>query len=533
MKVISITKFKSSNLSADFNSVSTIEIDDSPFDSGAFGEVYFCNSVNGKPLTVPQVLKIFIDDGSGSSKRGYDTINKLQEQIIVHNTSLKQRNEKPIEQMNALGALPQFSYEGKLYGKNVFGYSANRLHTPEYLLFDKLFNEPDLQKRKELRNNFYNLAVDQRLKFAHDLAEGFKTLQEMSFIYADLNPKNFFVNSLQGKLTIIDYDSGVVTKNPTDEAETFGKLGEWLAPEIQEQLLQNLSGNIKVDLNTDTWAVAIAIHFMLFNFHPLFFLKIRGKKELKNYFSKHKWPEIDTKDSNFREELAGVYETYIKKLNTTIPLSIKNAFAETINNGYFNPNRRLSYKQWLNAIKGLMVAPTINSFDADTDIIIDGTPVKLKWDIDSKAHTILIDNGVGDVTEKTEVTILTSKNIIYTIKAIGHFGSAEKSINIRVFPTPLIESIFVSAPIIREATNLQIQIPKFPKVDISINNIQNGIQLSEQEIHTTLPNFKLTSFDKVELMNQETKTTWNNVITPLFSRFSNINKWVFRKNKIS
>jgi hypothetical protein len=117
MKAIQVIQFKSSELNPEFNSVKSIEIEDNPFDSGAFGEVYFCNSVNGSNILSKQVLKVFIDDGSGSAKRGYETIVKLQEQIISHNNYLKQKNEKPIQQVNALGALPQFSYEGVLNGK--------------------------------------------------------------------------------------------------------------------------------------------------------------------------------------------------------------------------------------------------------------------------------------------------------------------------------------------------------------------------------------------------------------------------------
>ena len=109
MKIISVIQYKTSELNPEFSSVKSIEIDDNPFDSGAFGEVYFCNSVNGTTISQRQVLKIFIDDGSGSAKRGFDTIQKLQEQIIKHNDYLKQKNEKPIQQVNALGALPQFS----------------------------------------------------------------------------------------------------------------------------------------------------------------------------------------------------------------------------------------------------------------------------------------------------------------------------------------------------------------------------------------------------------------------------------------
>lgn len=465
MKSIQVTKFKSSELNPEFNSVKSFDIEDKPFDSGAFGEVYFCNSVNGVTLQLPQVLKIFLDDGSGSAKRGFETILKLQEQIIAYNLYLKQRNEKTIEQINALGALPQFSFEGVLNGHRVLGYSANLLSKNDWLLFGNIFNEEDLQKRKELRNNFYNLPLDHRLKMAYDLAEGFAHLGQMKFIYADLNPKNFFINEKEGQLCLIDFEGGAVNENP----ETYGKPGEWLAPEIQEQLLKNNSPIIKVDLNTDTWAVAIGIHFMLFHFHPLFFLKIRGKKEMQEYFKKYQWPNIDKNHSNFRLELDGVYDTYIDKLKNKIPNELFKAFADTINKGYSNPNLRLSYKQWINAIKGLMLPPSISKFEADNTVIIDGIPVLLSWEIDSKAHTVTIDNGVGDVTGKNEVRIRPDKNTTYTLKVIGHFGETDKTLDISVFPTPIIKTISIPTPIFNHQTTISNFKIETPKIDLGVD----------------------------------------------------------------
>ncbi|MFN6037802.1 MAG: hypothetical protein ACK452_04995, partial [Bacteroidota bacterium] len=127
MKTIKIKTFKSSELNSEFNVINTVEIDNAPFDSGAFGEVYFCNSINNKIISAPQVLKIFIDDSTGSSERGIKTIYKLQDKIISHNFDLKQKQEIPIENINALKALPQFSFDGELNGKRVVGYSANLL----------------------------------------------------------------------------------------------------------------------------------------------------------------------------------------------------------------------------------------------------------------------------------------------------------------------------------------------------------------------------------------------------------------------
>jgi len=464
MKVISVIQYKTSELNPEFSSVKSIEIDDNPFDSGAFGEVYFCNSINGATISQSQVLKIFIDDGSGSAKRGFDTIQKLQEQIIKHNDYLKQKNEKPIQQVNALRALPQFSYEGVLNGKKVLGYSANLLPKTDWMLFGQIFNEEDLDKRKQLRTNFYNLPIDHRLKIAYDLVEAFFHLEKMKFIYADLNPRNFFVNEKDGKLCLIDYEGGAINDNP----ETFGKPGEWLAPEIQEQLLNSNSPIIKVDLNTDTWAVAIAVHFMLFNFHPLFFLKVRGKKEMTDYFKKHKWAEIDRTNSNFRTEVSGIYDWYIDKLKTQIKPALYKAFSDTINNGYKNRSMRLSYKQWLNVLGGVMQPPIITSFTSDRTAVINGVPVTLKWEIEN-AHTIIIDNQVGDVTGKTEIKVIPDKDVIYRIKAVGHFGEAEADVDIKLFPTPVLESLKVPMPDFVSRVNLNpIQISS-PQINVSIN----------------------------------------------------------------
>ena len=352
MKTIQITKFKSSNLNSQFSSITSITIKDKHFDEGGYAKVYISNKMNGKTLSIPQVVKVFVDDGSGSARRGLDTIEQLQEQIIRLNDELKRKKETPIENIVALGALPQFSYTGLLNGKTVIGYSANYLDSKDWLLFDKIFNDDDLSKKRMYRNNFYNLSLDNRLNMIHNLVEGFSYLERMKFVYADLNPKNFFVNLKSGQLCLIDYDGGAVMDSRGNTPETYGKPGEWLAPEVEQQLLTSTSGLIKVDLNTDTWAVAIGIHFLLFPLHPLVYLKIRGKKE-SEYFQKYEWPKIDRNDPNYRRDIDKAYNNYLNKLQQT-PQGIVKGMSETFNKGHENPNKRLSYKQWLIQVKPLL-----------------------------------------------------------------------------------------------------------------------------------------------------------------------------------
>ena len=482
MKTIQITNVKSTNLNPLFSSITTIDIEDKAFDSGAFGEVYISKKINGQTLPIPQVIKVFIDDGSGSAKRGLDTIEQLQEQIIKVNDDLKKKNEKPIENVSALKALPQFSYEGRLGRKTVIGYSANFLDN-KWLLFDKVFNEIDLVKRKNYRNDFYNLPLDTRLEMAYNLVEGFAYLEKMKFVYADLNPKNFFVNQKDGQLCLIDYEGGAVMDSRGNTPETYGKQGEWLAPEIQKQLLTTTNGLIKVDLNTDTWAVAIGVHFLLFPYHPLFYLKIRGEKETE-YFKKYKWFKIDKNDPNYRHDTDKAYDKYLDKLKTQIPKDLVNVMSETFNNGYANPNQRLSYRQWMNAIKKQMSPPAIISFKVDKQPALSGYSLKISWDVE-RARIIYL-NG-KDVSGTFEKEIIPTKDEKLKLEIKNSSGKAEQELSIKVLPAPAINTFSTDKTKIEIGDNIMLKWNACEFSKIILNDSNQDIDVSNNNEYTANP----------------------------------------------
>lgn len=356
MPVISVTGFKNSLLNPDFNQVRNIEIKNKPFAEGGFGAIYSCLSIDGKKPQIPQVIKIFRDDGTGNHVTGYETIQKLQDKIIVKNQDLKQKGQITIEKIPALYALPQFSYEGTFNGQHILGYSANRLDTAnEYVEFDKLLQDQNLQ------HQYYGLALKQKLQYALDLVDGVKILREMSFIHADINDQNLFINlKTGGHLVIIDYDSGAVTENPSDSPTTWGKPNEWVAPEIAKQLLQHQQGlpTVKVNLFTDTWSVTVGIHYLIFLRHPLFYLNRLGMREMQDYFNQHKWPGANKNSSNFNRSTIQTYDKIKNILNNTPQLSgIKKRLDVTINEGFYNPSRRTSYGQWVSTIRSALFPP--------------------------------------------------------------------------------------------------------------------------------------------------------------------------------
>lgn len=467
--------YKSTNLNKDFDNLSHIVIDDKPFASGGFGEVYLCKSANGKMLKHFQVIKVLIDDGTGSDERGFKTIRRFQDEISKYNQKLKDNNEKTLDKVNGLGALPQFSFEGTFNNKRVIGYSANLLESGKWIEFDSFFNEQDINKRKKLKNDFYNLSVNHRLKMAYDLVEAFKHLGNMNFIYADLNPKNFFVNMAEGKLCLIDYEGGAINDNP----ETFGKPGDWLAPEIQEQLRSGKS-LITVDFNTDTWAVAIGVHFLLFPFHPLFFLKTVGRDEMDSYLSKYKYPTIDKNDSNFREPQA--YDWYIERLNQ-LPKGIIKAFDETVNYGYKNPNKRLSYKQWHQAIGSLMTKPIVKKLSSNSSTVLSGKSVEIFWEVED--FEVITITGIGNVTGKNSISITPTQSTTYKLIAENAFGKSEAEIRIEVLPLPKIKEFRSKQHKIEfdKSTDLKWDIENAEKVELLYNgNIEVLPQRGEKNI---------------------------------------------------
>ena len=129
---------------------------------------------------------------------------------------------------------------------------------------------------------------------------------------------------------------------------------------------------------------------------------------------------------------------------------------------------RLSYKQWLNVLSNIMFPPKIKSFVADKTAIINGMSITLKWEVEN-AHTVEIDNNVGNVNGKTEITLRPNKDVVYKIKAIGEFGEDEKIIEIKLFPTPVLESLKVPIPDFVSKINLDLIQINPPQINVSIN----------------------------------------------------------------
>jgi serine/threonine protein kinase len=347
MKTLKIKNIVSTGFDNDFDSISSLQIEDKPFSEGGFGKIYHCENINDKKYTNPQVIKIFKDNGQGSAEHSYKTISELQEKIIRKKAEYESIQSDFLEQYPAFFGAPQFVFIGELDGNEVKGYSANNLIHFGYICFSDVINS------EEKRGTYLSLPIETVYAKAYHLSRAFALLNEFAYIHADFKTDNFFVSLDDARCALIDFDSGAFIHSLTDEPYTWGTPQDMLAPEIYEQL-SNENSIVQVNLLTDMWAVAVATHYLIFTLHPLFFIGELSRDFMNEYINAFSWPEINTASSLFNQDMDAIYDWYYNHVFPELPQNISECFRHTVTKGYFNPDLRTSYNQWIIKLQPLI-----------------------------------------------------------------------------------------------------------------------------------------------------------------------------------
>lgn len=498
MKKIQINSGLSSGLRSDFNLINTIEIEDRPFAVGGFGEVYHCTSINENAPFTKQVVKLFIDNSKGSAEHNFTTTQRLQKKVEKENQKLlSQQGKTLIELFPAFKGLPQYSFRGNLNGKTVIGFTSDDLVSLGFTDFEHFLQDANLLTQ------YQNFPIERKMLIAFQLVSAFKVLENFHFIHADLKPGALFINLNSAEIAIIDYDSGVITENVNDEPLTWGAANDWVAPEIWEQQSTIQSGDkIKVDIYSDRWSVAIGVHYLMTTFHPLFYLTELSPRIAKQYFTpQNQWPFVNKTAPYFQKANEAIYDQYLPWVNSVIPKVVKDKLSHTINFGYKNPVARTSYSDWKIALQAIQEPPKIKFFKSDKSAVINSMDVELIWEIEN-AHTITIDNGIGQVPNTGSIKNKPERDTKYKISAIGYFGQVADEIEIRVFPTPVLESLKVPIPDFQSRLNLSRIKISSPQIDVSINlnsNYSDKPKFTEPSID--LMSIKATHMERTSFFN--------------------------------
>jgi len=451
MKSITVSSMVSTGLDPMLSGAHAIEIDDKPFAQGGFGIVYRARRIDGRSVT-PQVIKLFLEDSQGLASRGFATIQELQKRLSQKNTELLQTGTSLLGRYPALQAAPQLSFEGFFEGRHVAGYSANDLTQFGFEEFGRLLE--DGQKVKQ----FQALPHVLKMRLAAQLVNAFDLLSaHLRFIHADIKAEALFIDLKNVRLAIIDFDSGALARDPCDTPTTFGTKQDWLAPEIVRQLddPRNRSRSVKVDLLSDVWSVNIAIHYLFFCVHPLFFLTEISTRSIEEYFRRFQWPDVDQNFHYFRREYASAYSGYARFLKTELPHEVVRRFAFTINKGYHDPSARTTYGQWKTVLQTIN-RPAIHRFAADRTFVSDGRPVHLSWEV-TGASRLEID-GIGNVANFSSMDVPVRQDTVFRLVLTPESGSAiSENVRIEVDKQPPKIHFFHSAEtLLKKATPVRV-----------------------------------------------------------------------------
>ena len=176
--------------------------------------------------------------------------------------------------------------------------------------------------------------------------------------------------------------------------------------------------------------------------------------------------------------------------------------------------------------------PIIHSFSINEQFAINGSPIKLTWDVEG-AYTLLIDNGVGVVSELTEKIVTLGNNGIYKLSAKNYFGiESTFETAVTIFPTPVIDNIFIPKPDL----NTQVISSNKPTFNISfefdssritpnINFVElnsTGIKLLSENIRINGQTNNLDSFDYLTKKQKEithiVKSVWKREAKQILKR---------------
>ena len=388
MKYIHMSDSLSTNLRADLSSGTTLEIEDIPLGQGTFGVVYRAISLDGRQLQ-DQVVKVLTNKLNGSDQHGFKTIRALQRKLDGENRRLEQRGSSLLDSHPALLAVPQFSFRGQLDGESIVGYTANNLTK-----FNMEDFGPFLEDENKVRA-LQALPLETRLKLAQQLVSAFDFLRSAHYLHADFKPEALYIDIKKPACAIIDYDSGAVVLNIGDKPTTVGTKQAWLAPEILKQLdPSGKPSRMQISATADFWSVTMAVHYLLFGCHPLFFLSEVSDRSMKDYRNHFHWPDADSRSSYFNPDLESAHGGYTDYLRTNLPQLLK-PFGATFGAGYMEPSRRTSYVGWVMALANQERAEIL-SFAADRLMVEDSKPVRLTWNVRGQGRLEL--KGIADVT---------------------------------------------------------------------------------------------------------------------------------------
>lgn len=308
-------------------------------------------------------------------------------------------------------------------------------------------------------------------KLLVSLADNFlkmcQDLRDNQISHGDLQEGNILVTE-EGSIKLVDYDSICI-------------------PEIegQKELVTGLKGyqhpsrfkGGKATLKADYFSeLIIYLSILAITEKPTLWDKYQVKDTQYLLFSETDFEDLE--NSKIYQDLLGLS----LKIDKLLAILIK--YLKTINYTELKP------------FSLYLAPPVITTFTSDKEVLIQGSDINLSWEVEN-ALKVSINNGVNEVDHSGSIILKPQDNFEYVLTAIGFNETVVKKLEIKVFPTPIIKSIQVPIPLFEKTTNLGVNIPEFPNIELGINNFSNNLNMEfNNSINSSFEKIKFNTLDE-------------------------------------
>jgi len=442
-----------------------LEYDGGSKREGGFGEVFRVASLDGGIPPNPLAVKILKDDGSGARERGYELIGEMMRRANRVNTDRSRCGAVPLSQMPGLLGLPLFRFSGMSAGRKVLGYVMFHLGDRGFTPLDGMIESSDHAARQA----YMRMPVRKRMNIARCLVEALEVLTNgMAYLHCDVNAPNLWVNPDEETCALIDYDGGYFLGY--GQPGTHGKMGDFLAPEILEDLKRPEPDPLAlVGHSSERWSLFVGVSHLLFLAPPLFFLKDVSQATVREYLARFDWPTMSPGEPNWHSANAGLYEWFYQEV-MALPDTVRNALALSVHAGFHAPDKRATPTTWERILRLDSAPPKVLKFETPCEVYFRGEQVALRWDV-RDAVFVEIAPHTGSVEAAGEIIVSAEHTERFTLVASGYLGEVRAERTIRVLEPPQPQIKFFPLP-------TRIGMPA-PVISVQLPSIQVGSLFAE------------------------------------------------------
>lgn len=294
-------------------------------------------------------------------------------------------------------------------------------------------------------------AIRLRLILCSNLAKAVNAIHSTGhYVIGDLKPENIKVKS-NGWVSIIDLDSCQISENGNVLFHSQMNTPKYNPPD---------QTNTVKDASWDLFIIGVIFYELLCGIHPFTGTSLAP-------YDQYNTPDQKIKHGLFPFGSKGQYFKVIPAPHQefrSLPKIIQKLFLECFDYGIYTPQKRPKASDW---VAFLTSKPKVVFFKTSRETIIEGVEITLSWEIQG-AEEIEINGGIGYVENTGSVTLKPKANQHFKLLARNLFGISKKEVEIKTFPTPVLESLIVPAPDFSNRITLKPIAISLPKIDLSI-----------------------------------------------------------------